>query len=559
MMKFGAAIFYGTFAISILSACTSVNHNKHWVPTPESYPNISGTQEPFASEAVYFLLTDRFVDGDPSNNHKTQGGANPSFDIPLIGPNGATANVGYLGGDFQGIVNNAEYIRDLGFSAIWLSPVVDNPDEAFTGGEQVDYGKFGDKGKTGYHGYWGVNFFELDEHWPSENLDFKQLTSVLKQSNLKTVLDVVANHGSPSYDMPVDQPKYGELYDAQGTLVLDHQNLHPTDLTPASNPLHKMLHPVRDPYLAQLSNFDETNPQLEDYLIDAYLHWIDQGADAFRLDTVVHMPEAFWSRFSKRIRQQHADFFMFGEVFRWDAEIIAKYTQPEGGAMSVLDFPGRNAMLKVFENDGSDYAQLLDYLHLDDGVYANPYELMTFYDNHDMSRMNASDEGFIDAHNWLFTSRGIPVLYYGSEIGFMRGTVEHKGNRNYLGQEAIDSAADHVIYSPLKRIANLRRELIALQRGVQINLNLSGHQASFLRVYQDDTMSQTALVLLNKSDEPLKVDVGNLSAEALWVDAETGERYSLASLIEGVEVSAHGARVLLLNDAVASLSKLTSQ
>ncbi len=72
-------------------------------------------------------------------------------------------------------------------------------------------------------------------------------------------------------------------------------------------------------------------------------------------------------------------------------------------------------------------------------------------------------------------------------------------------------------------------------------------------------MSQTALVLLNKSDETLKVDVGNLSAEALWVDAETGERYSLASLIEGVEVSAHGARVLLLNDAVASLSKLTSQ
>ncbi len=558
-MKFGAAIFYGTFAISILSACTSVNHNKHWVPTPESYPNISGTQEPFASEAVYFLLTDRFVDGDPSNNHQTQGGANPSFDIPLIGPNGATANVGYQGGDFQGIVNNAEYIRDLGFSAIWLSPVVDNPDEAFTGGEQVDYGKFGDKGKTGYHGYWGVNFFELDEHWPSENLNFKQLTSVLKQSDLKTVLDVVANHGSPSYDMPVDQPKYGELYDAQGTLVLDHQNLHPTDLTPASNPLHKMLHPVRDPYLAQLSNFDETNPELEDYLIDAYLHWIDQGADAFRLDTVVHMPEAFWSKFSKRIRQQHADFFMFGEVFRWDAEVIAKYTQPESGAMSVLDLPGRNAMLKVFENDGSDYAQLLDYLHLDDGVYANPYELMTFYDNHDMSRMNASDEGFIDAHNWLFTSRGIPVLYYGSEIGFMRGTVEHKGNRNYLGQEAIDSAADHVIYSPLKRIANLRRELIALQRGVQINLNLSGNQASFLRVYQDDTMSQTALVLLNKSDETLKVDVGNLSAEALWVDAETGERYSLASLIEGVEVSAHGARVLLLNDAVASLSKLTSQ
>ncbi len=558
-MKFNMRIFWGVVVMSTLSACAEVEENKIWVSTPASYPNIAGTQEPFASEAVYFLLTDRFVDGDSSNNHEAQGGDHPSFDVPLIGPNGERANVGYQGGDFQGILNNADYIRDLGFSAIWLSPVVDNPDEAFTGGEQVEYGKFGDKGKTGYHGYWGVNFFELDEHWPSKDLNFKQLTSALKQSNLKTVLDVVANHGSPSYDMPVDQPKYGELYNAEGELISDHQNFHPTELTPSSNRLHEMLHPIRDPYLAQLSNFDETNPDVENYLVDAYLHWIDQGADAFRLDTVVHMPAEFWAKFSKRIREKHSDFFMFGEVFRWDAEVIAEYTHPEGGAMSVLDFPGRNAMLKVFEHEDSDYSDLTNYLHLDDDVYANPYDLMTFYDNHDMSRMDASDHGFIDAHNWLFTSRGIPVLYYGSEIGFMRGTVEHKGNRNYLGQDAINKAHQHVIFSPLKRIANLRRKLVSLQRGVQINLKLSGDGASFLRIYQDEKISQTALVLLNKSDGAMTVDVGNLSSNALWTDVETHQRYSLSMLTEGVEVEAHGVKVLLSNGAVESVSDLTAE
>lgn len=562
MKKIGKMLLAGTVLVSAISGCVEVTEpslSQNLVATPSSYPVIAGTQADFASEAVYFLLTDRFVDGDPTNNHRDQGGDNPSFDLPLIGPNGERANVGYQGGDFRGILNNADYIRDLGFSAIWLSPVVDNPDEAFTGGEQVDYGKFGDKGKTGYHGYWGVNFFELDEHWPSSDLNFKQLASALKQSNLKTVLDVVANHGSPSYDMPEDQPKYGELYNAQGRLVSDHQNLHPTELKPSTNPMHKMLHPVRDPYLAQLSNFDETNIDVENYLIDAYLYWIDQGADAFRLDTVVHMPAEFWARFSQRIRQQHPDFFMFGEVFRWDAEVIAQYTRPEGGAMSVLDFPGRNAMLKTFENSESDYSELASYLHLDDDVYQNPYELMTFYDNHDMSRMNASDDGFIDAHNWLFTSRGIPVLYYGSEVGFMRGTIEHKGNRNFFGQDRVDSADQHAIFSPLKRIANLRRELVSLQRGVQVNLELEGHSASFLRVYQDSEISQTALVLLNKSDTAAKVGVGSLSSKARWTDVESDQRYSMTELTSGLEVTAHGVRILLSSNAVESVSTLTSQ
>ena len=89
----------------------------------------------------------------------------------------------------------------------------------------------------------------------------------------------------------------------------------------------------------------------------------------------------------------------------------------------------------------SGFEQLAAALYLQGGPYANPYELMTFYDNHDMARLDASDEGFIDAHNWLFTARGIPVVYYGSEIGFMRGRAEHAGNRNYFGQERVDAAA----------------------------------------------------------------------------------------------------------------------
>src|SRR5690606_10841677 len=111
-------------------------------------------------------------------------------------------------------------------------------------------------------------------------------------------------------------------------------------------------------------------------------------------------------------------------------------------------------------------------LYLEHGPYANPYELMTFYDNHDMPRMDATDAGFIDAHNWLFTARGIPVVYYGSETGFMRGRGEHAGNRNYFGQERIDAARGNPIRAALKRIADVRRASPALQRGLQVDVRL---------------------------------------------------------------------------------------
>src|SRR5687767_12567915 len=104
--------------------------------------NYYGTAEPFASEAVYFVLTDRFVDGDPANNQRDQGGANRTFDRPLVGPTGVADNIGYLGGDFKGILDNAAYIREMGFTAVWITPIVDNPDEAFTGGNRIGEGFF---------------------------------------------------------------------------------------------------------------------------------------------------------------------------------------------------------------------------------------------------------------------------------------------------------------------------------------------------------------------------------------------------------------------------------
>ncbi|MEN5205810.1 alpha-amylase family glycosyl hydrolase [Stenotrophomonas sp. TWI700] len=523
-------------------------------------PDYVGTREPFASQAVYFVVTDRFVNGDPSNDHRDQGGAHPTFDIPVPCPDKVDGNIGYLGGDFKGVLDNAAYIRNLGFGAVWITPIIDNPDQAFTGSKPISCtSTLTDRGKTGYHGYWGVNFYTLDEHLPSKGLDFAAFTRGLHAADLKVVLDIVGNHGSPAWTMPVAQPQFGQIFDKDGRLIADHQNLPPQQLDPAHNPLHAFYNSIGpvdgkhgsifDGNLAQLSDFNEHNPAVMDYLVGAYLQWTAQGVDALRIDTIGWLPHPWWHAFVNRIRAEHPGMFMFGEAFDYDAGKIAEHTWPANANVSVLDFPLRGALSSVFGKEQKGFETLAEPLHLLDGPYANPYELMSFYDNHDMARLDASDAGFIDAHNWLFTARGIPVIYYGSETGFMRSRAEHAGNRAYFGQERVNDAPKSPIFAPLQRIARLREATPALQRGLQVNERLQGDEAVFFRVLQQGDTAQTALVLLNKGDTARSIEVRRYLQAGTWRDALGGASQTVKGSLTA-EVPAHGVRVFLLDAQV---------
>jgi cyclomaltodextrin glucanotransferase len=513
-----------------------------------------GTTEPMAAHAVYFLMTDRFVNGDPSNDHREQGlPDHGTWGGPVPGsPPGQEDYVGYLGGDFRGLLDNAAYIRDLGFGAVWLTPIVEQPDEAFSGGTPAAWGKmFTDGGKSGYHGYWGTNFYEVDEHLPSEGLGFRELAAGLRARGLKTVLDVVANHGSPSFTAPAQRDTFGKLFNEAGELVADHQNLAPNRLKPKTNPLHAFFHP--EPDIAQLSNFDEGNPAVVDYLVGSYIKWLGEGADAIRLDTIKHMPLPFWKTLGDRLRAERPGLFMFGEAFDYDPALLGRFTQPENGGISVLDFPLQKAMGRAFGREGAGFEVITPTLFLDGGPYANPYVLMTFYDNHDMPRIDADDAGFINANNLLFTARGIPVVYQGSEVGFMRGTAEHAGNRNYFGQARIDAAPANPIHQALKRIATLRANTPALQRGLQVNLLFDGDRAAFYRVLEQDGIAQTALVLLNKGDTAAAFRFTETLQPGRWREALGGGTRVLA---EGqafeAEVPANGVEVYLFEQALSA-------
>jgi glycosidase len=297
----------------------------------------------------------------------------------------------------------------------------------------------------------------------------------------------------------------------------------------------------------ELSNLDDRNAKLQQYLMGSYLYWIEQGADAFRIDTIKHVPHEFWKFMADKIRAEHPDFYMFGESFDYNANFLAQHTLPKNGGISVLDFVGKQAIVATFENPQSDYAVLQEYLHLTHGPYANPYELTTFYDNHDMPRMNASDNGFIDANNWLFTSRGIPVVYQGSEMGFMRGKAEHQGNRNYLGQNNIELAKRHKIHKALTKIVNTRKNVAALQSGLQVNIELAGNKAAFYRILVKEGVSQTALVLLNKSDQETDFLIEKYMQAGSWVSQMSDDNLIIteSSLKLQTSVAAHSAQVWL--------------
>lgn len=166
--------------------------------------------------------------------------------------------------------------------------------------------------------------------------------------------------------------------------------------------------------------------------------------------------------------------------------------------------------------------------------------------------MNASDFGFINANNWLFTSRGIPVIYYGSEVNFLTGKPEHEGNRNYFGQARIDTATEHPIQQQLTRIANLRKQTPALQRGLQLNIDFAGNTAVFYRVLQTEEISQTALVVLNKGDAAT-VAIDKLLNSGNWQNALDDQQLAITqgTPVE-LSIDANDVQVWLLNEPLSN-------
>lgn len=477
----------------------------------------------FRDETVYFVMTDRFADGDHSNNN-------------IYGDEYVPGNLRYYqGGDFKGLIDNLDYIRDMGFTALWITPPVMQPP-----GRYVNSSRTYDA--AGYHGYWAWDFSKIDPHLESEGATYRHLIEAAHAKGMKVVQDVVLNHGHGGDTHP-EVKWHSERGAVHGAgLRYDYY----ADGEDWFN--------RKGPAIADLLDLNDRNPRVLKWFVDIYRAYQTMGVDAFRLDTLVWMNNDFWRDFTSAMHASKKDFFIFGEAWtRDDFVMLSSYTRladgdPMNSGMSVLDMPLSamgtwGPLEEVFK--GGDYAVADRVLALD-AFYKDPTYLVTFLDNHDKPRFNgaegagtpASVEQYIDALNFYFTVRGIPCVYYGTEVMMAGGN--DPDNRRMLGPEGIKKAAAGPVYAHIKKLNAIRSAAEALRKGTQTRLLVSEHQYAFRRDYGKGT----AAVFLNKGDSSAL-----LSAEGLpdgrYRELYTGEKIKVRNGRLSAEVPPHGLRVFV--------------
>ncbi|GHA81774.1 alpha-amylase family glycosyl hydrolase [Cognatilysobacter bugurensis] len=480
---------------------------------------------------IYFAMIDRFDDGDASNNDQGAGEFDPR--------DGAR----YSGGDLAGLTRRLDYIKGLGASALWITPPVEHQ----WWNTATRYG--------GYHGYWAHDFKRIDPHF-GMLADYRALSKALHARGMHLVQDVVVNHVA-NYT--------GYVGDWNSREPARHFVVHPAAdgrtaparapfaLNDVRNPAHRaadVYHwtpDIRDYadrtqeldwQLAGLDDLNTENPAVRAALRDVYGFWIrEAGVDAFRVDTALHVPAAFFPDFLHADDAQapgvarvaaetgRADFLSFGEGFGTDkpfdeaqARKLDAYMRTPGGLPSMINFPLYGSLGDVFAR-GRPTAQLAHRIESTMRVHADPWRMPNFVDNHDVDRFLAggTEPALKQALLATLTLPGIPVIYYGTEQGFtdQRAAMFAGGYRSG-GRDRFDTQAP--LYRYLRDAIALRRGYPVFSRGTPTVLASNGADAGAIawrldydptrdvRAAPGERTASTALIVLNSADVPVLLD-----------------------------------------------------
>jgi len=449
----------------------------------------------FRDRTIYFILTDRFFDGDPDNDM----GKNSALYDPT-----RTNWYKYWGGDLKGIIDKLDYIQGMGISAIWITPVFDQIDNVISAGGHL---------MAGYHGYWAKDFKRIDEHlvdkledirvFASNNTVFDRLISELHRRNMCLVLDVVCNHSNPHIE-----GGRGELYD-DGVRIASYDKdtkgwYHHCGNVEDWNDLSQ----VQRCDLCSLSDFNEDSIDFRNYIKTAIKMWLGKGVDALRVDTVKHMPLWFWQEFTGDILSFKPDIFMFGEWFMGGVYDKASVEFVNKSGMSMIDFSLQQAIDNALAYDSYEGFYELANVISRDGEINTATELITFVDNHDMPRFlsKRNDQKRLKmAIDFIMVARGIPCIYYGTEQYLHNDTNGGGDPYNRPMMERWDR--DTPIYKDIKKLADLRKINPAIQKGSMITKYLTRDIYVFLRQY----MGSFCLVGMNKGDDT------EITLENLWI------------------------------------------
>ncbi len=408
----------------------------------------------WSQEIIYFILIDRFCNGDSSNDS----GTDPASHVPYNGANPAALKT-YQGGDLQGVINKLDYLQDLGITAIWLSPVFNNSDHDFNGWWP-------------YHGYSPVDFFSVDEHFGDMQL-LKELVHKAHQKNIKVLLDMIYNHAAP------DHPWVAEAQNRENRGF--RHWFHPHSGVDASTSIDNWQdqEQLENRELNGLPDFDQSNPHVYDFLLDVSKYWIaETNCDGFRLDAVKHIPKPFWEKMCRDLHDFSGEnFLLLGEVFSGDVAYVADYAGL--GFNALFDIPMYYSIKRVFAQGGS--ANLLSEA-LEQNKALENILLSPLLDNHDVARFNYwCGDHVVEktklATAFVLTQSGIPMIYYGTEAALPGAAPENEQtgegqdylNRLFMPWDSLHHP-DSSLVDYIGRLCRFRRNSGALQSGHAVEI-----------------------------------------------------------------------------------------
>jgi glycosidase len=446
-------------------------------------------------------MPDRFANGDPSND-------DPAVTHGLFDRQKARY---YHGGDLQGIIDHLPYLKDLGVTALWLNPLYDNVNRL----NQRE--RYKGEGITDYHGYGAVDFYSVEEHFGTL-AQLRELVDAAHRQGLKVIQDQVANHTGPYHPWVNDPPTPTWFH---GTASHHVANRWETWTLIDPHATAELRAPTLDGWFIDiLPDLNQDDEEVARYLIQNTLWWAGMaGLDGIRQDTLPYVPRRFWREWMAAIKREYPDLRVVGEVFDGDPGMVsffqggqARFDGVDSGVDTVFDFPTFFTIRHAFA-EGKPVREVAA-MTSHDYLYPNAGLLVTFLGLHDVGRfMNdtgATAQGLGLAFTFLMTARGIPMLYYGDEIG-MPGGGDPDNRRDFPGgwrddaRNAFTAAgrtpAEQAIWDHVRRLARLRGELEPLRRGPMINLCVSDQQYGYARTGRTGPV----VVLINNAPEAAEV------------------------------------------------------
>ena len=357
-----------------------------------------------SSDVIYLVTPDRFANGDPDND-SVEG---------LKEKHNRKNKDGRHGGDIQGIINNLDYIKDMGFTAIWLNPVLEN-----------------DMPKYSYHGYSTTDYYKVDDRFGTNEM-YRELSQKAGEKGIKLIMDQINNHiGSEHWwmkDFPTsDWINFQDEYKKSEFTITNHLKTAAQDPYVAQIDLRYL---VDGWFVPAMPDLNQRNPYLAKYLVQNSIWWVEYAdLSGIRMDTYPYPDKEFISDWTCQVMAEYPNFNIVGEVWVANPAIVAHWQQGNACSSgytsclpSLIDFPLQEGLVKGLNDEERQYSGWISTYRMlaNDFIYADPFNLVVFPDNHDMSRfftyLNENFELFKLGITFLLTTRGIPQIYYGTEI-----------------------------------------------------------------------------------------------------------------------------------------------